>query len=99
MPKENKESDERKTEANPMIKMCFPRREQSGQIVYCVCHNEPKFIYYKCLVCQAPQCEISAACKVCKVMLVSAVHLARTKQHEKEVVPKYERIKDYIVIQ
>lgn len=88
--------------------MCFPLREQGHKeggslFVYCVCHNEPKHIFYRCLSCNAPQCEISAACKVCKVMLVSAVHLARTRQHSKEVmsgvVQTFEKIKDYVKLE
>jgi hypothetical protein len=75
-----KKGDDSDTKANPMIKMAFPTREVQIYPAYCVCHNEPKFQYYKCPNCSTPQCEISAACKVCKVMLVSAVHLSSTTQ-------------------
>lgn len=78
-----------------MIKMAFPTREVSNLPVYCVCHNEPKFIYYKCPNCYTPQCEISASCKVCKVMLVSAVHLSRTTQTTATVL-QYTKLIDYL---
>ncbi|TNV79005.1 hypothetical protein FGO68_gene4403 [Halteria grandinella] len=80
-----------------LIKMGFPERVAGEKIpVYCMCHNESKFFYYRCPNCQAPQCELSAACKICKVLLVSAVHLARTTQSREDPLLAFEGIKDYL---
>ena len=79
-----------------MIKMAFPTREIQTIPVYCVCHNEPRFISYRCPNCSAAQCEISASCKVCKVMLVSAVHLSRTTQTTPSTVSQFIKLSDFL---
>ena len=60
VPKETLEHEEEdRKKSYPLIKMCFPIREQGQKdsnnlFVYCVCHNEPKHILYRCQSCNAP---------------------------------------------
>ena len=81
--------------------MAFPERIVATIPSYCICHNEPKFIYYKCPNCQTPKCEISSSCKICRVMLVSAVHLSRTTQgssSQTEAIKPFLMMKQYLAL-
>jgi hypothetical protein len=82
VPRDNAKSSQQQ---HSLIKMAFPERVTVDKVpMYCVCHNEAKFFFYRCPNCQAAQCELSASCKICRVLLVSAVHLSRTTQSNRQ---------------